>query len=91
MKTKIKHNLVIFENAHDWDRIKEKIKQDFGVATAMISWRLKRELGFTVRDHRVPMSWDTTDSFFSSGREVHLDFFNEAAHSWFVLKYLNLE
>jgi hypothetical protein len=90
MKIKIKHNLVIFENTEDWYRIKEKIKQDFGVATAVISWRLKRELGFTVREHQAPDSWDTTNSFFSSGREVHLDFFNESAHSWFVLKYLNL-
>ena len=91
MKTKIKHNLVIFENTEDWYRIKEKIKKDFGVATAVISWRLKRELGFTVREHQAPDSWDTTNSFFSSGREVHLDFFNESAHSWFVLKYLNLD
>ena len=91
MKTKVKHNLVIFENTEDWYRIKEKIKQDFGVATVAISWRLKRELGFTVREHQVPVSFDTVDSFFSSGREVHLDFFNEAAHSWFVLKYLNLD
>lgn len=91
MKTKVKHNLVIFENTEDWYRIKEKIKQDFGVATAVISWRLKRELGFTVREHQAQDSWDTTDSFFSAGREVHLDFFNEAAHSWFVLKYLNLD
>jgi hypothetical protein len=91
MKTKIKHNLVVFEHEEDWEIIREKIKQDFGVATAIISWRLKRELGFTVRNHRVPISFDTTNSYFSSGRKVHLDFFNEAAHSWFVLKYLNLD
>jgi hypothetical protein len=86
MKTKIKHNLVIFENEHDWNRIKEKIKQDFGVATAVISWRLKRELGFTVRYHRAEIEGAT---YFHG--LVHLDFFNEAAHSWFVLKYLNLD
>jgi len=90
MKIKVKHNLVIFKYEEDWNRIKEKIKQDFGVATVAISWRLKRELGFTVRYHQAPMSFDTTNSFFSSGQAVHLDFFNEAAHSWFVLKYLNL-
>jgi hypothetical protein len=90
MKTKIKHNLVVFEHEEDWEIIREKIKQDFGVATISISWRLKRELGFTVRHHYTPISFDTTDSYFSSGREVHLDFFNESAHSWFVLKYLNL-
>ena len=28
MKIKVKHNLVIFHNTDDWDRIKEKIKQD---------------------------------------------------------------
>jgi hypothetical protein len=91
MKTKVKHNLIIFQQKSDWEIIKEKIKQDFGVATVAIAWRLKRELGFTVREHQARDSWDTTNSFFSSGREVHLDFFNEAAHSWFVLKYLNLD
>ncbi len=90
MKTKIKHNLVIFENEHDWDRIKEKIKQDFGVATVAISWRLKRELGFTIRYNQAKIPGDTTNMFFYSHQEVHLDFFNESSHSWFVLKYLNL-
>ena len=91
MKTKIKHNLVIFENEQDWKIIREKIKQDFGVATVAISWRLKRELGFTARYHQAKMPWDTSNTYFYSHQEVHLDFFNEAAHSWFVLKYLNLD
>jgi hypothetical protein len=91
MKTKIKHNLVIFEHESEWEIIREKIKQDFGVATAVISWRLKRELGFTVRYHQAKMPGDTTNTYFYTHQEVHLDFFNESAHSWFVLKYLNLD
>ena len=91
MKTKVKHNLVIFEHDSDWEIIKEKIKQDFGVATVAISWRLKRELGFTVRYHQTKIPEDTTDTYFYPHQEVHLDFFNESAHSWFVLKYLNLD
>lgn len=86
MKTKLKHNLVIFERESDWNIIREKIKQDFGVATIAISWRLKRELGFTIRYHRAKIQGADY-----SHQEVHLDFFNESAHSWFVLKYLNID
>lgn len=91
MKAKVKHNLIIFEQELYWEIIREKIKQDFGVATVAISWRLKRELEFTVRYHQAKIPGDTTNTYFYTHQEVHLDFFNEAAHSWFVLKYLNLD
>ena len=86
MKTKIKHNLVIFERESDWEIVREKIKKDFGATICAISWRLKRELGFTIRYHRAEIEGVTY-----SHELVHLDFFNESSHSWFVLKYLNLE
>jgi hypothetical protein len=71
-----------------------------------ISWRLKRELGFTVRNHKGLARWGDGDDQEWLGKElmaldpdlknryhyedqVHLDFYNEAQMSWFVLKYLN--
>lgn len=70
--------------------------QDFGKGMAVQS-RLKKELGFTYRYHRglVP------NDFHSPGRplgvstyhyedQVHLDFFNEQAQTWFQLRYLNI-
>jgi hypothetical protein len=90
MKTKVKHNLVIFEKESDWEYIREKIKQDFGEKIFAISWRLKRELGFTVRYHRDLVPWGDDKTQYYYQNQVHLDFFNESAHSWFVLKYLHL-
>jgi len=91
MKTKVKHNLVIFEKESDWEYIREKIKQDFGEKIFVISWRLKKELGFTVRYHRGLMPWDDDKTQYYYQNQVHLDFFNESAHSWFVLKYINVD
>ena len=95
MKVQIKQNLIIFEEPYEWVTIRDQIKQEFGEKIFMISWRTKRELGFTVRHHKGLHPWETgVDDFDLQGRyyyapEVHLDFYNEVAMSWFMLKYLN--
>jgi transcription initiation factor IIE alpha subunit len=91
MKIKVKHNLIIFENEDDWEVMREKIKQDFGETIFTISWRLKRELGFTVRYHRGLVSQSNDKTKFYYQDQVHLDFFAESSHSWFVLKYVNID
>jgi hypothetical protein len=90
MKIKIKHNLIIFKKENEWNYIREKIKQDFGANIFMISWRLKRELGFTVRYHQELNPLDD-DSRFYYANEIHLDFYNESALSYFMLKYINID
>jgi hypothetical protein len=99
MKTIIKRNLVIFCKPDDWTKLSTKLVEDFG-PSILISWRMKRELGFTVRRHRglVPINIDGTDPQevidpnlayrYRYEQQIHLDFFNEAAHTWFQLKYL---
>ena len=86
----VRKNLIIFCSTQHWDDVWKKILDDNG-ANIVISWVLKRELGFTVRHHE---KWTT---FTPSGsqvkrhrldRQIHLDFFNEAALTWFQLKYL---
>lgn len=96
MKIQIKHNLIIFEEPYEWESIRDQIKKDYGGKIFMISWRAKRELGFTVRHHQgLKQWWDSVnESKEYAGRyyyspQVHLDFYNEAAMSFFVLKYLN--
>jgi len=78
----VKKNLIIFHNPGEWSDIYAKILQQYGMGMA-IRPRLKRELGFTYRHHR------------GLGErleyQVHLDFYSEAAQSWFQLKYLNRE
>ena len=89
----IKRNLIIFDNEDLWEPIKQKILAEYG-PTHVISWVMKRELGFTARRHQ---NWQTVNKnhvgeditvrwYFQN--QVHLDFFNDAAQSWFQLKYL---
>ena len=87
----IKKNLIIFHNQGDWSNIYAAILRDYGMGMA-VRTRLRRELGFSYRNHQ---EWITFD--LSSNRErkyceeqIHLDFYSEAAQSWFQLKYLNL-
>jgi len=90
MKVQIKYNLIIFEDPYEWGLIKDKIKKDFGEHVFAISWRLKRNLGFTVRLHKALVPWVEDNTRFSYKDQIHLDFYNEAALSWFALKYINV-
>ena len=78
-------------------------KKDYGDKIFAISWRLKRELGFTVRQHKGLVKWNDDadykrdeewlpDEFknrYHYEEQIHLDFYNEAQMTMFVLKYLN--
>ena len=100
-KVTTKKNLIIFHDPEDWDTILVRLEQDFGTVIRMRQI-MRRELGFTARDHRglVP-NRGVLDSFlvdnqvlveakpgFHYEQQVHLDFYNEASQSWFILKYL---
>ena len=99
MKVSIKHNLIIFREPYEWYEVRDRVKEDYGQTIFAISWRTKRELGFTVRNHKglVPFDNMVTEAMKVEGwnnryhyeEQVHLDFYNEAQMSWFVLKYLN--
>lgn len=106
MNIKIKKNLIIFYETHEWSQVSQQIKQDYGDNIFLISWRLRRQLGFTVRHHRCLRKYEGADLIdYNKGTisvidpdlehryyyciEIHLDFWNEAQMSWFVLKYLN--
>ncbi len=91
----VKRNLIVFKQGPDeyWDNIWEKILSEYG-PTIAISWVLKRELGFTIRHHN---QWITIDKNYHGEdivprgylqNQIHLDFYNESALSWFQLKYL---
>ena len=97
-----KKNLIIFHDPEDWHRVLDRLAEDFGTAIRM-RHIMKRELGFTARDHRVYWTLnrqltvdDPLGSFTMVDRpgwyhyeqQVHLDFYTEASQSWFILKYL---
>ncbi len=89
-KVIVKKNLIIFCSPAHWNTIWEKILADNN-PSIVVSWVLKRELGFTVRQHEEWIQFVPQGSVVPRNRcvkQVHLDFFNEAALTWFQLKYL---
>ena len=99
MKTTVKRNLIIFHSVREFEELYQQLMAEYGRATMLVSWRMKRELGFTIRHHKglVPhdeYEWQIMKSEGYHNRyhyesQVHLDFYNEAQQSFFVLKYLN--
>ena len=96
-KITIKHNLVVFHDPRDWTEILDQLAQTYG-DTIRMRHIMRRELGFTARDHQGLEPYQ--QSVIINGNvseekrhhyspQVHLDFFTESAHSWFQLKYLN--
>lgn len=87
----VKKNLIVFRNPDEWQTILDQLYLEHGLKIG-ISWVMRRELGFSARNHRglVP------NEHAKPGRptmyyeqQVHLDFFNESTQSWFILRYLN--
>lgn len=92
-----KKNLIIFHNPDEWEKMLDRLAEDFG-QTIRMRHIMRRELGFTPRDHRglvpnnsgAPLVLSAQD--FNRGyhyeQQVHLDFYTESSQSWFILKYL---
>ena len=99
MKTTIKKNLIIFHQPNEWYALSNRLRVEYGPSTMFISSKCRRELGFTVRHHKglVPhedIEWELMKDEgwkhrYHYEEQVHLDFYNEAQQTWFVLKYLN--
>jgi hypothetical protein len=99
MKTTVKRKLIVFHKPYEWYQLAEQLRAEYGQSIMLISARCKRELGFTVRHHKGLVehskeTWEIMkiegwDNRYHYEEQVHLDFYNEAAMSWFVLKYLN--
>ena len=90
-KVTVKKNLIIFHNPGEWSDIYAMILRDFGIKMALRT-QLRKEMGFTYRYHRglVPNEHPRENGpNMRYEEQVHLDFFSEAAQSWFQIKYLN--
>ena len=96
-KVTVKKNLVVFHDPADWMEILEQLAQTYG-NTIRMRHIMRRELGFSSRDHQGLEPYVQTllvngnvceETRHHYSPQVHLDFFTEAAHSWFQLKYLN--
>lgn len=93
MKVTVKKNLIVFHRPEEWENISQQLVQEHGVSI-LISWKMRRELGFQVRYHKGlaprPNAFfeEDDDQKYYYQDQVHLDFFSESAQSWFQLKYL---
>jgi len=90
-KVTVKKNLIIFHSPGEWSDIYALILRDFGMRMAL-RVRLRKEMGFTYRHHKglVPNEHPYKDGpSMHYEEQVHVDFYSEAAQSWFQLKYLN--
>lgn len=84
----VKKQLIIFHDAADWSAIYRQILQDHGLGMA-VSYRLRRELGFTYRRHQQWRRDQYSSDLNYLEDQVHLDFYSDQAQTWFQLKYLN--
>jgi len=75
----MKHTLTL--SVRSWQILQERILVDYGRATLLISWRLKANLGFTVRKHTDydQDGWQITT--------IRLDFYDEQLQTLFLLRY----
>ena len=103
MKVTIKPGLIIFPDARDWESIQYRLACDHGTRV-LISYVCRRELGFTVRRHKAWVPWEEKhaedsawlnaigqdmNNRYTHQMQIHLDFYDAAQQTWFVLKYLN--
>ena len=99
MKILIKKNLIVFREPYDWYELAGRLRSEYGLSIVLISSKCKRELGFTVRHHKGLVQHEESDWAVMKAEgwkhryhyedQVHLDFYNEAQMTMFVLKYLN--
>ena len=98
MKVTVKPGLIIFHNVDAWSLLFRQLLQEHGNKIA-ISTVCRRELGFTIRRHKglEPHDKNTWEIMKAEGwdhryyyqEQIHLDFYDPAQQTWFVLKYLN--
>ena len=88
----IRPRLIEFWRVEEWLDIRERLIQEHGNRIT-ISYVMRRELGFTVRRHRALVPNDP-GRIYKDGPSMHyeehimLDFYTDAAQSWFQLRYL---
>ena len=67
-----------------WNKIYNRIREEYGDSVVIISWKLQETLGFTVRRHR-----DYNEALGHMVDDIRLDFYDEPAMTFFQLKYLH--
>jgi phage portal protein BeeE len=68
----------------EWTRIRKQLKEEYAWRPSVVLIReaMKRELGFTIRYHKTYTEQRGTEEI------IYVDFYSDAAESYFRLKYL---
>ena len=72
---------IVLQN-YEWNKLRLRIEHDYGITT-LLSWRLKERLGFTARHHS---GKNHLTGVYEN--DTRLDFVDEAAATFFRMKYL---
>lgn len=75
---------IIFDDRYWHKDLWPRIVEENGKAV-MISWVCRKRLGFTVREHKAPVSDDGHSWDYQT--QIHLDFYDEAMRTMFLLRY----
>lgn len=77
-----------------WEKLREKLKQDLPASTWLIRSKMRDKLGFTDREHSVWLGdydraslEDRINHNYGYKNQIHLDFYNESKRTMFLLKY----
>jgi hypothetical protein len=68
-----------------WQKIRQNIAENYPPSTLLIRDCMRRDLGFTTRVHR-----DYRDLHQYYETPIMLDFYDEAQHTFFLLKYSHI-
>jgi hypothetical protein len=88
----VKKNLIIFHDPlSDWSPIRKRLVEEYG-QSIVLTYAMRERLGFSSRFHTEWISGqggDPNQARKYPEEQIHLDFYNKAAQTWFQLKYLN--
>jgi hypothetical protein len=77
----------------EWARIRQKIREEHGDSMILLRDKMRRELGFTIRNYQEWRKRDVDKRDVAYGTHhmvemIHVDFYDEQARTWFLLKYI---
>ena len=69
-----------------WQRLKERLKQDYPISVLLLREKSKAKLGFVDREYK---DWDDNMGKYGGWRKncVMLDFYSEKKRTFFIMKY----
>lgn len=69
-----------------WNKLLEKLKEEYPASVLLLRERTKARLGFVPREYK---DWDENMGKYGGWRKncIMLDFYSEKKRTWFIMKY----